>query len=514
MNDADPSQQRSRLEMIVAYLDGELSHEESLRVEKQLARNESFRQELQSFDRVWNALDELPQAEVGTTFSKTTMELVVDAADRDVVKNTQALPVRRRRRKFSTALMMAIGALLGFIVFRIGWNGPNRMLVEDLPVIQYVDVYSQFGDVDFLLQLQQVMGDKTWVPETQESDLPGRVEEFRSLSDRDSRIAWLEQLEPEERTSLRARFNRFRSLPSDQQERMLQLHHDLVGRDDAEALILTLVQYQSWLNTLDAHQQFELREMPPSRRVRQVRQMVQREQGDQELLLSPEELRELVTAIEPHVERARERVISRMSPRMREQLQQNTGFEKLAYLAWVPRSEKIRIMEHLLPVIAEALPPEKRDRFEQLPFPAQVAQLTAWRRQAASLLGPVDGRNKRNRNSKEVSQQELEEFFDTGVDAATKERLLAMPRDKMEQHLRRLYFGSLPRHEWGGQRRDRPPRPGPPPRWDDRRGEHRPPPIHRGDRRPPSEFGPSRRPRDDRRRGGFGPPREDRRDDR
>ena len=47
------------LEEIVAYLDGELSAEESARVEQRLASDESYRQQLQSIERAWLALDQL-----------------------------------------------------------------------------------------------------------------------------------------------------------------------------------------------------------------------------------------------------------------------------------------------------------------------------------------------------------------------------------------------------------------------------------------------------------------------
>ena len=62
-----------QLEEIVAYLDGELSSEESARVERRLASDEAYRQQLQGIDRAWHALDDLPMATVDDRFSRTTL---------------------------------------------------------------------------------------------------------------------------------------------------------------------------------------------------------------------------------------------------------------------------------------------------------------------------------------------------------------------------------------------------------------------------------------------------------
>ena len=60
-SDDDKSQQ---LEEIVAYLDGELSPQESAQVERRLASDETYRQKLQSMERAWAALPEATRAEV------------------------------------------------------------------------------------------------------------------------------------------------------------------------------------------------------------------------------------------------------------------------------------------------------------------------------------------------------------------------------------------------------------------------------------------------------------------
>src|SRR5262245_30531312 len=91
-----------QLEEIVAYLDGELSGDESARVERRLASDEDYRQQLQSVERAWTALDDLPMATVDDRFSRTTLGMVVEAAAEELRAKTRALPIARRRRWAAT----------------------------------------------------------------------------------------------------------------------------------------------------------------------------------------------------------------------------------------------------------------------------------------------------------------------------------------------------------------------------------------------------------------------------
>src|SRR5215207_4761082 len=144
-----------RLEEIVAYLDGELSPEESARVEQRMASDESYRRQLQSIERAWLALDQLPQEYVDDRFSRTTMEMAVKAAATEVQERTMALPVVQRRRWLSTVLAACAAAALGFLVFRLAWQGSDRVLLADLPVVDNVDVYTQFDSPVFIRSLQE-----------------------------------------------------------------------------------------------------------------------------------------------------------------------------------------------------------------------------------------------------------------------------------------------------------------------------------------------------------------------
>ncbi len=426
MNDHSSSDDNSQqLEEIVAYLDGELSPQESVQVERRLAADETYRQKLQSMERAWAALDELPAATVDDQFSKTTMELVVESAQNEVEQQTRALPVQRRKQRLSTVLLATAAALLGALVFRLVWENPNRALVADLPVIQYIDIYSQVRDVEFLRQLRQQLGDGHWALGGDAEQPTDNLEQFHLVAAADTREAWLDTLAVDERVTLRAKFNRFRSMSEEQQGRLRALHQQIESAPDAAELQQTMLEYQQWLNGLPPSEQFELRESPQQKRVREVVSNVQA--GGKSFDLTPEELQKLVRVARPHWAEMRERTrgtSSRQFPR-----------------------RNLQDIRELARTVREALPEEKREQFDELTPREQLQHFSGWMRQAGGLR-ETERRPGDRRYQIKPSEQELEKFFVEEVDAATKEELLAMPRDRMQHQLRQMYRGNLPLRDW------------------------------------------------------------------
>ena len=309
MSDSPSKQHDSeRLEEIVSYLDGELSGDESARVEQRLATDEDFRQELQSIDRAWSALDELPLETVEDRFAKTTMELVVQNAREEVEQKTMALPIQRRSQNFKKVLLIATAGLLGCLVFRVVWQNPNRPLLADLGVIQNVDIYSQFREVDFLRQINSEIPSEAWPTDSSLTTTVGDASVFAASLD-DPEV-WLENLAEEERISLRAKYNRFRVLPAEQQERLRKLHEDIRQDNDAKQLQQTMVRYQDWLGRLSASDQFELRELSYQQRVKRIKRLLHQEAARKSLELTTEELKALFDAVTPLIEEKRKNFFS------------------------------------------------------------------------------------------------------------------------------------------------------------------------------------------------------------
>ena len=327
------------------------------------------------------------------------------------------------------------------------------------------------------------------------------MEEFRTITSPAARPEWLASLVDEGRAGLRGRYNHFLALSEAEQARLHDLQESVTHAEDSEQLVETMLAYQSWLNMLPASQQFELREMPADRRIDEVVGIQRREADNNWITLSSEEMRHLRLSLL----QLRTRMLEGMSREERARFEssgvggrwlmasrQDAGFRE----AW--RAEAIA-----------ALSPEHREQFDSLAPDAQQKQLFHWVRQVAMRESRESLPGKRRRFDA-ISQAELERFFSEDIDAATRERLLAQPRDRMEQQLRNLYlrseFPDLREFPRGRERPGppRPPQPAPPqdgprdgfgpPRWDEDRGGNGPPeerglgrPPHRGRRPRPGE---------------------------
>lgn len=436
-----------RWEEIVAYLDGELPPEESARVELQLATDEQYRRQLQELQRTWQVLDELPAVRVGDHFAKTTMEMVVDVARSDVDSQTRALPIQRRKKRLSTFLLAITSLLLGILVFRLTWENPNRALVANLPVIQYIDIYSQFRDVEFLRLLNRATASKNWPKDFDHEEHQQRLEQFQKVAAHESRQQWLTDLAPDDRISLKAKANRFRAFSEKQQASLRQLHETIAASPDKIELQETMLHYQHWLNGLPPSEQFELRELSAKDRVRRISRMIDQQTHDDSLDLSPEELDAFFRAMKPRLNELREQMVQDMSPRERLAFENTSAREKGWHLIRKFAASSPVHREQLHRMVLDALPDSKREQFEKLPAVEQRERFFGWMRQAmwsgASQRGP-----EQRRRQIEPTEEQLEEFFVEEVDAATKERLLALPRDEMQQQLKRMIRGNMPARDW------------------------------------------------------------------
>jgi hypothetical protein len=425
----------TQLEDIVAYLDGELSGESYALVERRLASDEDFRQELQSVERAWMALDDLPMTTVDDRFSRTTMSLVIEAATEDLRARTRAIPIIRRRRWLASAAAAAVAVALGFLVFRLAWHDPNHMLVADLPVIDNVDIYSQlkssqFNEIEFLRLLENELGGQLEELVGDKPELDEREQHFADVSSPRDGEEWLISLDEEERTNLRAKYNRFRELPAPEQNRMREFHRELVESDDARRLERTMLAYQQWLGALPPVRQYELRNIgDPSDRVKRVKQWATRMRDDELLTLTDDELKAFFSELSGPIKNLRREITrddsDKADDRDRLKLLLSQDFAK-----W--RSELIEQFSVRGPrgtfnrKVIESLPGRSRSRFNNLSPENKVERFLTWMRQHTACRG-------------EISEEELEHFFAEELNPETRAQLLSLPPGAMEQALRRMY---------------------------------------------------------------------------
>ena len=404
-----------QMDLIVAYLDGELSPAQSAEVERRLGSDETFRRKLQDAEETWFMLDQLPRATVDDNFCKTTMELVVDQARKDVETKTRELPVMRRRTRRLSWLGAAAAAAVCFLFLRVLAGAPNRILLENLPQVYYLDVYSQFDGVEMLEGLNRLTGGAEWAPGMSENQLQEALDEFSAVSDEKQREAFVLNLDAGQKSALRAKLNRYRMLPQEERQRMKDLHEQIAAAPDEENLLSMLLQYRHWMAGLEEAERYGLRQLDDAQQAEEVYRMA----GKQSMRLTEEEIKGL--------QQLMRQVAPEYHQRMREQPRHNRSGNPREILKRIveDRQRWAELYAEVRGIVSE----QKREMLSSLP-PEEVPRVVlSWFFQAA-----MAGRDR------EVSERDLEEFFASDqLSEEDRVRLLAMPAEDMDRALRLMY---------------------------------------------------------------------------
>jgi hypothetical protein len=479
---ADHDSQQELEDELTAYLDGELDAESVRRVEERLARDESYRTQLQKLDRTWSLLDGLPRASVDEKFTKTTLEMVALSASHDADAVVRGLPARRRRQRLAGVISMAAALLVGFAIGSQVWPDPNQKLLADLPVLENLDLYYQVDDVEFLRLL-----DREHVFEDSDSDSPTPVDiapqqaagsQSEELAARQTRIAGLDAGKQQD---LLRKFERFEALSAAEQQRLRDLQAQITADPHSQQLLLVLERYHEWLKTITTPQRAKLAELPAKERVDQI-EAIQRERRDAQRLepLNRQDMREIGRWIDELVERHRKELVAGIPQRYREWYNRQTDADAKR-MALVFRlfgrsrgdEQDSKVTEQDVQRLTEKLSDSARAELAKADSPeAQRSVVRGW--VFASLRRSSSWQRERRGNP--VVGDELLQFLQTEVPPAERERLLKKPREEMLQELRKMYFersggprrsfdGRGDGHRPDGERRDqfrRGPRPRPP----------------------------------------------------
>lgn len=147
------SEQRDNL---VAYLDGELDDASTQEIEQSLARSADARHEVEMLTRTWELLDTLPKSKASDEFSERTLSSI-KVEDLTQSGTGWFCPANWGRRAYPVlwCLGLIVAATAGFSVSRYGIPDESEQLVEELPLIEKYNVYSDIVDVEFLQELQK-----------------------------------------------------------------------------------------------------------------------------------------------------------------------------------------------------------------------------------------------------------------------------------------------------------------------------------------------------------------------
>jgi anti-sigma factor RsiW len=140
---------------LVAYLDGELDEAATQIIEQTLAENSDVRGEVDSLTRTFEMLDELPRAQVSDEFTARTLSTI------QIARQSQTDGDTPSHRRFGNRMLLAswivglaLSVLLGVLIGGRFSRDDSTRLVEDLPILKNLDIYSEIGSVEYLQKLE------------------------------------------------------------------------------------------------------------------------------------------------------------------------------------------------------------------------------------------------------------------------------------------------------------------------------------------------------------------------
>ncbi len=138
-------------ELLVSYLDGELSRDEESRLQNRLLDDQKLRRRLQQLQTGWDLLDEFPDPTPSLKLVESTLELVVA----DIVKNKPK--ERDWLGRFRWPVFVAIACLVGIVgaygVSTAVKANQYKQQLRDLAIAENLDAYIRGNDLELMRQL-------------------------------------------------------------------------------------------------------------------------------------------------------------------------------------------------------------------------------------------------------------------------------------------------------------------------------------------------------------------------
>ncbi len=282
IDDDAPEENERDIEQLTSYLDGELDEAETQSVERRIATDSKFRLQMQSLQKAWDLLDVLPSESADSSFTRTTMEMVVDDALKEI--DSKSGNAWKRPLKLLGLIVLPIALCTGsFLVVRqIQKENRQRLVEVDLPVIEKSDHYLAIDlDLDFLASLHRsgLFSDESTLYSAERDELASDLlSEPTSLVSTGAaptdNFARLEAMDAQQRQSLRRKREKFEKLSTEQQGSLRQFHQQINSHQKSKEFRETLNDYFDWLGTLGSRDRAELADMPVKDRLLGIAKML------------------------------------------------------------------------------------------------------------------------------------------------------------------------------------------------------------------------------------------------
>lgn len=139
---------------LTAYLDGELDENATRRIESILTNSTVARNDVEMLARTYEMLDLLPQAKAPNDFTeKTVATAKLESYRRPLTQQPWFRKLQRGALLGLWSLALVVTAMAGYSLTQRWIPQEQDLLLDDLPVIERLDVYTEIRDLEFLRAL-------------------------------------------------------------------------------------------------------------------------------------------------------------------------------------------------------------------------------------------------------------------------------------------------------------------------------------------------------------------------
>ena len=160
------------MEVLVAYLDGELDAQDVRQMEDRLASEPDLREKMTSLEQTWNMLNELETVSADKELVRSTMEVVTLTIEKELSDDEKQI---EKRKWFDRLILLATVLMFGVIGYQLAALVGIRMkkqFAADIPIILNISKYKEIGSFDFL----QALSEKRVFDEPAEEDILEEVQ--------------------------------------------------------------------------------------------------------------------------------------------------------------------------------------------------------------------------------------------------------------------------------------------------------------------------------------------------
>ncbi len=308
--------------LLVAYLDGELSDVEMLQLEDRLTGDAELCKRLHGLQKSWDLLDQLPVKPVNDSFTRSTIEMIIQQEFKQTKSRWQLMTAWPVRMAIAFTLFLA-AALISYIVARHQQLGPQRELIKNLAFLEKADLYTYVPSIEFLQKLNDhgALPEK-WLRDAEQIEEDDIVEVTDNVEL--SPATRLSHMSDEQRNELRIRKDRFEQLSPIEQIRRRQLHDELLMHPQSERLFTVAEEFERWLRSIDVAERTTLLTLE---NVDKQLEFVQRIRAEQEskffglagaTALPKQDVGPFSDWVEEFVRQRSERFLNQTNPRLRQ----------------------------------------------------------------------------------------------------------------------------------------------------------------------------------------------------